>query len=39
MIIDGEDYEDYVPASYLNGNYPQLVSDIEKDYMNQQQQT
>lgn len=34
-VPDGEDYEDYVPASYLRGNFPQLVSDMEKDFMQQ----
>ena len=35
-VPDGEDYEDYVPASYLRSSFPQLVSEIEKDYMDQQ---
>ena len=33
-----EDYIDEIPATYLRGNYPQQLSDIEKEFMQQQQQ-
>ena len=29
-----EDYEDEIPASYLRGNYPQRMSEIEKEFFN-----
>ena len=35
FTIPGEnDYEDEIPASYLRGNYPQRMSEIEKEYFN-----
>ena len=32
-----EDYIDEIPATYLRGNYPQLMTDIEKEFMQQRQ--
>ena len=35
FTVPGEaDYEDEIPASYLRGNYPQYMSDIEKEFFN-----
>lgn len=31
-VPNGEDYEDVIPASYLRGNYPQVESDLEKEF-------
>ena len=36
--VPGEDdYIDEIPATYLRGNYPQMLTDIEKEFMQQQQ--
>ena len=32
-----EDYIDEIPATYLRGNFPQELADIEKDFMEQRQ--
>ena len=35
FTVPGEDdYEDEIPASYLRGNYPQQMSELEKEYFN-----
>ena len=34
-----EDFIDEITATYLRGNYPQQMADIEKEFLQQQQQT
>ena len=35
-VPGGEDYIDEIPETYLRGNYPQQLSQMEKDFMDQQ---
>ena len=34
-----EDYIDEIPATYLRGNYPQQITELEREFMNRQQRT
>lgn len=34
-VPDHEDYIDEIPETYLRGNYPQMLSKMEKDYIEQ----